>query len=309
MLRTSIVRVLAALAIALALALPLPATVLGQSETPRPAVLIQANADLTVPSGSHWDTVILFAADATILGEVDTVVVFDGAATLTGARVGTLVVAGGAVDVGAGSTVDEVRTIGSTYHVAADAVVGDQASIEPAVIAAGVAPIAIAVWLGFALAYVLAGLLVAAIAGDQLRRAGAALTRQPGAVTLGALAVLIGIPLVITALALTIVGIPTALLVAIVVLPLVWFVGSVAVAVRIGDWILLRTRGRVEAAHPLVAAFVGTLVVGVLSVIPLVGFIIGLAGAGAVLVLAWKAAFDAVPRVPTPLAGPDPAAA
>ena len=126
---------------------------------------------------------------------------------------------------------------------------------------------------------------------------------------LGALAVLIGIPLLIAALAITIIGIPTALLVAIVVLPLIWFVGSVAVAVRIGDWILLQTRGRIEAAHPLLAAFLGTLAVGLLSIIPVVGFMIGLAGAGAVLVLAWKAAFQTVPRVtaPTPGTGTAPA--
>jgi len=86
--------------------------------------------------------------------------------------------------------------------------------------------------------------------------------------------------------------------VAIIALPLVWFVGSVSVAVRIGDWILLQARGRVEAAHPVVAALLGTLVVGVLSIIPLVGFLIGLAGAGAVSVVAWRAAFGGPARGP-----------
>ena len=139
---------------------------------------IQADVDLTVPAGTHFDVVVVFTADATILGEVDTVVVIDGTATISGARVETLVVAGGAVDIAAGSVVDEVRTIDSTYHVATGATVGSQSSIEPAVIAAAFAPVAIAVWLGLALAYVLAGLVVAAIAGAQLRRAGAAITSR-----------------------------------------------------------------------------------------------------------------------------------
>jgi hypothetical protein len=308
--RTILGRALAALTVALVLLLPLSASVLAADPFPHDgSVVIQANADLTVPAGEHRDAVVLFTADATILGEVETVVVLDGSATLTGARVGTLVVASGSVDVGSGSTVDQIRTIDATATVAPDAVVGSQSTFEPAVIAATLAPIAMAVWLGFALAYVLAGLVVAAIAGGQLRRAGAAITQQPGSVVLGALGVLIGLPLLIGILAVTIVGIPTALVVALVALPLVWFIGSVAVAVRIGDWILLRMRGRVEAHHPLVAAFVGTLVVGILSVIPLVGFVIGLAGAGAVLVVAWTAAFGDEPDRAAPTIQVGPAAA
>jgi hypothetical protein len=291
MIRTTIWRVLATLAIAFALAMPMPGTVLAESYLHDDSVVIQANADLTIPAGTHRDVVILFNADATVLGEVNTVVVIDGTATLSGARVETLVVAGGAVDIGAGSTVGEVRTVESTYLVDAGATVGSQSSIEPAVIAAGLAPVAIAVWIGVALAYVLTGLVVAAIAGRQLRRAGAAITGEPGSVALGALGVLFGIPLLIVILAVTIVGIPTALAVGLVALPLIWFVGSLAVAVRIGDWLLLKTRGRIEAHHPMVAAFLGMVVVGILSVIPLVGFVVALVGSGAVALVAWKAAF------------------
>ena len=309
MIRTTIGRVVAAVAVALVLTIPIPASVLADSFPHDGSVVIQANVDVTVPEGAHRDAVIVFTADATILGEVNTVVVLDGTATLSGARVETLVVAGGTADIGIGTTVDQVRTIDSVSHVAPGAVVGSQMSVEPAMIAAGLAPVAIAIWIGFALAYVLAGLVVAAIAGGQLRRAGAAITRQPGSVTLGALGVLVGLPLVIVALALTVIGIPTAILVAIVVLPLVWFIGSVTVAVRVGDWLLLKLRGRVEAHHPVVAAFLGTIVVGILSVIPIVGFVIGLAGAGAVLVLAWTAAFEDAPRSPTSSVQTGPVAA
>ena len=292
--RTTIWRVVAALAVALALLLPIPGPALAASPPDDGSVVIQARSDLTVPPGTRLDAVVLFEADATILGEVETVVVLDGTATLSGARVDTLVVAGGAVDIGPGSTVAEVRTIDSTYHAAPGAAVGSQASIDPAMLAAGFVPIAIAVWLGVALAYILTGLVVAAIAGGQLRRAGAAITSRPGSVALGALGVLFGLPLLIVILAVTIVGIPTALAVAIVALPLVWFVGSLAIAVRIGDWLLLKTRGRVEAHHPLVAAFLGMVVVGVLSVIPLFGFVLASVGAGAIALVAWTAAFGDV---------------
>ncbi len=300
MTRLSVGRVLAAIGIALILILPLPAAALADEWLHDGSVVIQANTDLTVPEDARHDTVVVFSADATILGDVETVVVVDGTATRTGARVASLVVAGGVADVGSGSTVDEVRLIDSTYHAAPDAVVGTQTTIEPAVFAAALAPLALAMWLGFALAYVLAGLVVAAIAGGQLRRAGASITERPGSVALGAVAVLIGLPLLIAGLAVTVVGIPTAILLAVVVLPLVWFLGSLTVAVRIGDWVLLTVRGRTEAYHPLLAAFIGTVIIGLLSIIPVIGFLLATVGAGAILVLAWGAAFGEAPRTPTP---------
>jgi hypothetical protein len=309
MTRMTFGRILAAGAVAIALALPTAGPVRAETPTHDGSVVIQTEADLTIPAGTHRDVVVVIAGDVAIQGEVETVVVVDGTATLTGARVETLVVVGGAVQVGAGSTVDQVRTVESTYEVAPGAVVGSQTSVEPAMLAAGLAPIAFAIWLGFALAYVLTGLVVAAIAGGQLRRAGGAITGRPGAVALGALGVLIGLPLLIAALAVTVIGIPTALVVAMVVLPLVWFVGSVAVAVRIGDWMLLKARGRVETSHPIVAAFIGIVVVGVLSVIPLVGFLIGLVGAGAVMLVAWDAAFGDARRTAPPTVEVGPAAA
>lgn len=300
-------RVLAAIGVALILILPLPAAVLADEWPHDGSVVMQANADLTVPEGAHRDVVIVFAADATILGDVETVVVVDGTATLSGARVASLVVTGGMADVGAGSTVDEVRLIDSTYHAAPDAVIGSQTTIEPAVVGAALAPVAIAMWLGLALAYVLAGMVVAAIAGSQLRRAGAAITERPGPVALGAVGVLIGVPLLIAGLAVTVVGIPTAILIAVVGLPLVWFLGSLTVAVRIGDWVVQQTRGRTEAQHPVVAAFIGTVIIGILSIIPLVGFLLATVGAGAIVVLAWRAAFGET-RTPTPHLDVEPVA-
>jgi hypothetical protein len=273
------------------------------------SVVIQANADVTIPAGEHRDAVIVFGGDATIQGEVNTVVVFDGTATLTGARVETLVVAGGTADIGPGSTVDQVRTLDSVYHATPGVVVGSYESVEPAVIAAAIAPLAVAVWFGFVLTALLAGLVVAAIAGSQLRRAGESLTREPVTVGFAALGVLIGLPILVTLLAVSVVGIPAALAVALIAIPLVWFLGSVAVAVRIGDWVLLRLRGSVEASHPVVAALIGLLVVGVVTVIPLIGLLVGLAGAGAVLLVGWRAAFGRPPAVTAPMAHAGPSIA
>jgi hypothetical protein len=284
--RTGLVGV-AAVAVLLSFPVPALADVLPHDGS----VVLQVNADVTIPAGVHRDAVIVIAGDVAIQGEVDTVVVIDGTATLTGARVETLVVAGGTADVAAGSTVDQVRILDSVYHASPEATVGSYETIEPAVFAAAIAPLALAVWFGFAIAYLLAGLVLAAIAGSQLRRAGASLTREPVTVVMAAIGVLVGLPLLVALLAVTVVGIPAALAVAMVAIPLVWFVGSVSMAVRIGDWVLLRLRDRIEESHPVVAAFIGLVAVGVLSVIPVLGFLLGLAGAGAALLVGWRAAF------------------
>ena len=302
--------VLAPVAVIVAVAaLLFPAPVLADDPAHDGSFVLQAKADVTVPAGTHRDLVVVFTGDATIQGDVDTVIVVDGTATLTGARVETLVVAGGTADVGAGSTVDQVRTLDSVYHQAPTATVGSQETIQPAMIAAAIAPVALAVWFGFALAYLLAGLVVAAIAGSQLRRAGGSLTHEPMTVAAAALGVLIGLPLLVVVLAVTVVGIPAAIALALVAIPLIWFVGSVAVAVRIGDWVLVQLRGRPDTGHPVVAALVGLIVVGIVNVIPVLGFLVGLAGAGAVFLVGWRAAFGGAAPTPAPTAQVGPVAA
>jgi hypothetical protein len=272
-------RILTAALASAAILFVVPTTVVAQDRSHDGSVVFQVNADVTVPEGVHRDAVIVFGGNAQVLGEVNT-----------------------AADVDAGSTVDQVRILDSVYHAAPGADVGSYETVEPAMIGAAIAPLAIAVWFGFALAYLFAGLVVAAIAGSQIRRAGAALTREPVTVAIASIGVLLGLPLLVALLAVTVVGIPAALSVAVVAIPLVWFVGSVAVAVRIGDWALLQLRGRVEASRPVGAAFVGLLVAGLVSIVPVLGFLVGLAGAGAVLLVAWRAAFGDRHATQTPAA-------
>ena len=290
------------------LALLAPATALADDPLPHDdSVLFLVNAGVDVPAGEHRDVVVVVDGDVAIEGEANAVVVVSGTATVTGGRVETLVVVGGAADIGAGSVVDEVRTLNAAYHVSPDAFVRTYEAVEPSALLATIAPVAMAMWLGFAIAYLLAGLAVAAIAGSQLRRTGAALTREPLGVVVGALVVLIGLPLV---LAVSVVGIPAAVAVALVVVPAAWFFGSLAVAVRIGDWVLVQLRGRPEASHPVIAAFIGLVAVGVVSAVPVIGFLVGLAGAGAAVLVAWRAATArALPSPSRPIPQPGPVGA
>jgi hypothetical protein len=304
MLRTAVRAGVVAVA-ACAVSLSLAAPALAADPARDDSLVFQVNADVTVPAGTHRDAVIAIRGDAAVAGDVGTLVVIDGTATLTGAHVDTLLVTGGVADIDEASVVRTVRTLDAGYRPAEGATVSSYETIQPAVLAAALVPIAAALWLGLALTYLVAGLVVAAIGGRQLRQAGAALTTEPVTVGIAALALLVGLPVLIVLLMVSVIGIPAGLAVALIVAPLIWFVGSVAVGVRIGDWVLLQLRGRVEASHPLVAAAIGLVAIGVLSIIPLVGFLIGAAGAGAAFLVAWRAAFGGrAPRAATAQPGP-----
>jgi hypothetical protein len=106
----------------------------------------------------------------------------------------------------------------------------------------------------------------------------------------------------------TVIGIPAALGLVVFVMPAVGFIGYLVVGTRIGDWLLLRVRGRVEPAHPYVAAMLGLGLLMLAAALPLLGGVItvlaGVAGGGAVGLTAWRAARWS-PRPPAP----EPAAA
>lgn len=290
---------LAAIVVVIAGAFALAGPVLAQEPGRDGAVIVNVRADAEVAAGEAREVVVVVDGDARIAGEAETVVVVDGSATLTGARVETLFVARGAASIDASSTVGTVRTLDATYEAESGATVGDVGTVDPGLIAAAIVPIAIATWIGIILATLLAGLVVAAIGGSQIRRAGWAITTEPGPVLVGAIVVLIGLPMLAVLAFVTVVGVSAGLAILFIVLPLLWFLGSVAVAVRIGDWILGQARGRPDGPHPVASAFVGLLIVGVLSIVPILGFLIGLLGAGAVALIAWRAAFGRPARVGT----------
>jgi hypothetical protein len=253
---------------------------------------LRVDGNVTVAAGEHVDTLVVIGGDATVAGEVNTLVVIDGRAILDGATLETVFVARGAVEVGAGTRVtDLVRYVDATYSAAPDAQVASARSIDPTLIIAALAPLGIALWFGSMVATLLAGLVLAGIGGAQLRRAGAAMTETPGATAVAALGVLLGLPFLAIVLFATVVGIPAGVAVLLVVLPLLWFLGAVVVAVRIGDWLVARLRGHAEPGHPYLATILGLVIVGVLGLVPLLGFLVALAGAGAVALLAWRAAF------------------
>jgi hypothetical protein len=147
--------------------------------------------------------------------------------------------------------------------------------------------------IGLTIAMLVSGVVAAAVAPEPLRRAGAALTDEIGKSALAALIVWVALPIVAVALFATVIGIPTALGFFVFVMPTIGFLGYLVTGTRLGDWIVGRVRGRVEAYHPYLAAILGVGILLVAARVPVLGALVtplaGILGGGAIGLVAWRA--------------------
>jgi hypothetical protein len=278
-------------------------------------VLISTEGDITLPAGEHADVVMVVNGTATILGEANTVVAIDGAANLLGARTETVVAVRSPVELGQDTVVQgDVLTFDSPVHQTGNAeVLGSVDDLATVLLGIGavLAPAFILLWIGFALAMLAAGVLLAGLASRQVREAEAIISSQPvGALVIGIIG-LIAFPVLAAILIVTLVGAPLGFGILFQVWPLLAFLGYLVAGIWIGDWVLRRTGPEREREKPYLAAIVGLVALGMLSIVPvlsIVSAIASLVGFGAVLRLAYaKLTSSPTPRLDVPGALPAPA--
>lgn len=272
--------------------LAIPAAALAQSgNKDKSGVLFRAGGDVAVAEGERADAVIVIEGDLAVAGMAGTAVVVNGTAALTGATVDTLVVVNGDAVLGDGSTVTgDVVLFSSTLEQSDDSTIGGSVveGFEGGFIA-GLWIFALILAVGFAIVAIVAALVFAAVAPVTARATGRVIMADLGAVVLAGLAFWIGLPIAAGLILVTIVGIPIALTIWLMVMPLVGFLGFLAAGIWIGDLIVARGRG---VGHPYLAAFVGTLLLGLVGLVPFFGgLVVGLAsllGGSALALLAWR---------------------
>jgi hypothetical protein len=279
-------------------------------------VVISTEGDFTLPAGEHADVVVVVNGTATILGEVSTVVAIDGAANLVGARTETVVAVRSPVELGQDTVVQgDVLTYESPVHQTGNAeVLGSVDDLATVLLGIGavLAPAFILLWIGFALAMLAAGLLLAGLAPRQVREAEAIISERPVGALVAGIVGLIVFPALSIILVATLVGAPLGFGILFQVWPLLAFLGYLVAGTWVGDWVLRRSAPDREREKPYLAAIVGLVALGLLSVVPVLSIVTAFAslvGFGAVLLLSLaKLTSRPTPRPSVPGALPASAA-
>ncbi len=257
-------------------------------------VLIATGGDLTVPAGEQADAVMVIGGEARIAGAVETLIVIDGRAILDGAQAETIIAVRSPVDLAGATTIGgDVMTFDSVVTQAATVQLGGTVrDLAPEIAGAGFvfASAMLLLYIGFGVATIAAGLLMAALAARQVREAETLIRREPVMVMAVAIVGLV-VPIVVSiALMVTVVGAPLGLGILFGLWPLVAFLGYLVAGIAIGDWILGRISPHVVRERPYLAAVIGLIVLHIVGIVPLVSAIASLFGFGAVVLLAWRIA-------------------
>lgn len=283
--------VMATVSVAVLLAFFAPAALAASVMPASRAVLVSVNGSVNVPAGDRLNTLIVVDGNARVSGQVQTIVIATGTATLAGATADNLVVLDGSADLQAGTTVrGDIRTLHGTVTQQAGATVGGSVrNLDTDLAALGVLLVGafIVLFIGLGLTGIAIALLVAALAGRQVRSTEALISRQPGQVLVAGILGTIALPALAVILMLTVVGAPIGLAMLLILAPVTAFAWLVA-AIWVGDWIVTRVWGSPEPERPYRAAVIGVIVLAAAGMLPLVSAIATLFGFGALLLGAWR---------------------
>jgi hypothetical protein len=278
-------------------------------------VLISTQGDVTIPEGDEADVVLVVEGTADVRGVVNTLVVIEGAANLTGATVETVVAVRSSIEVdGATVVFGEVQTLDSLVHQNGNPDIhGGIVDLSSRWLEMGavLAPALAILWLGFGLATLAAGLLLAGLAARQVRAAEQLISTQPVLTFVAGILGAIVIPVAAVLLFPTLIGAPLGFGILVVALPMVAFAGYLVAATWIGEWTLRRlSAGGHEHERPYAGVLLGVILLSAIGLVPVLSIVVAIAslfGFGAVLLLGIRTLVGtATSSLPRP--GPAPVA-
>jgi len=272
-------------------------------------VVFVAGGDIDVPAGDQADAVIVIGGNATIAGTVNALIVIDGTATTAGATLESVTIVNGSAVLGAGTTVlGDVGRLGSTVERADGVEVGGSVrDLAGDVAGFGffIGAAAIVLWIGFGVATLLVGLLVAGLAARQVRTATTLIRRETGLTVLAGLLAIVLPPIAAALLMVTIIGIPAGIGLLVVIWPALAFIGYIVAAIWLGEWLLgKRNPEATPAERPYGAAVLGLLVAFLIGLVPVVSFVLSILGLGAVVLAGWRTLRGSPSRAALPATQP-----
>jgi hypothetical protein len=269
-------------------------------------LVARVDGPFTLNAGDSVDNVIVVRGDALIGGTVHgMLLVIGGNADIAGRVEGNVTVLRGDVTLEGGSFVNRVSVINGGVNRASGAQVNH--TINSHDLGFFPALFFLVLWIGMTISVIVAGLVFAAIGARQLTQAAQAMTGQLAFTVLGAVAVWLGVPFIAGMVFLTVVGIPFALVLLFVALPLFWLLGYVVAGTRLGYLLFHLAGRRPPVGHPYVAATMGLILLQIVLLLPFFGWAIallsGIWGSGALAVSAFRAWREPpVPAAPPPVA-------
>lgn len=269
-----------------------PGVALAQDSTSYDDLLLRVNGPATVNANDVVGTVVVISDNAVISGVVKhDLIVLDGDATVTGTVEGTVTMYRGTLDLRGNS-----RVMGDVTLIDSDITQAASATLEGKVTHSSFEwsgweffAFSAYLWISFTILILAAGLIFAAVGGRQLTDAGNLITNRLGATVLTTVIVVIGVPILATVAAATVLGIPLGIGMIIFLAPALWFFGYLVAGTKLGA-VMLRQK---TSNHPYLAAVIGLVVLQAVGLIPFLGgfvsFVAGILGTGALVLLAWHA--------------------
>jgi len=254
------------------LALPAPAA--AQTGDHEGDAIVVVSGDVTVPRGETVDGIVVASGDVRVAGHVDgDVVLFSGDALVGGRIDGDLVTLGGQARLLPRAYVGGDVRYGDDRPIVSDAAVvrgdvteedwGDSLDFLPFLGA-------FVFWLGVGVSMAILGVLLLLIAPRAADAVAARSRERVGPVIAIGVAVAICLPLAAGIALVTLVGAPLAFLIALALLPL-GAVAYVAAAYALGRRIVQPPRGQI------LAFLAGLAILRAAALVPILGFLVGLA--------------------------------
>lgn len=272
----------------------IPASVVAQQamDDDDDSFIFQVNRPATVATGDMVDIVVVIDDNAVIDGQVtDTLVVVNGTATINGFVTGDIIVAEGSLVVNDGATANDITLFRSDMTQGAAANITGDVTEEDSYTGFtwGLTLFSIVFWIGTTIAVLLAGLAIMALFGRQMDVAIQTISTRPLESVVSGLVTWILIPIVAILTFITIIGIPVALGLLFVVIPLLALMGYMVGAYWLGARVVTMTNIRVGRYLALV---IGLVLLAIIGAIPWIGgvftFFATLFGTGALVYLVYR---------------------
>ncbi len=308
--RLTLIAVVFAAALALLLT---PDTALAQEQ--EHDVYVRVNGTVDLPAGESVDVLVAVNSEAQVAGTVrETLVIAEQTATLSGEVGGDAVVANGTLRLEPTARIGgDVILINGELSQADGAEIGGSV-VERSGASIGAefsrvtAAFSFVAWLGMTLLVVVVALAWVALGGRQLAELAGLLGARPGLAALAAVIAWVVVPIIAFVAFFTVIGIPLGIALLLVVLPLLWTLGYVVAATRLGFFLSDLRHAPPNLDRPYLEAVAGVVVLQLIGLIPIVGGIVvalaGLFGSGAIVAQAWRRLGAARNQLDRPLLDP-----